>query len=104
GGDRGWLHRGFLSDAPGDAGRQHDARRGPDANQPAMPARRTATHGAPGFAQHRTIEAPGRFATRKLAIQRAELAVVVTEQPLEVAVGVARQAHGANLARIRASA
>ena len=69
-----------------------------------MPPGRAPAHRARGFAEHGAIEPARRFAARKLAIQRAELAVVVAEQALEIAIRVARQAHVANLARMRASA
>ena len=89
---------------PGDAGGQHDARRGTETDQPAMPARRLPTYRARGFAEHRAIEPAWRFVAWKASIQHAEFAAIVAEQALQIVFAVARHGHDENLARMRASA
>ena len=88
---------------PGQTRSKHDAGGRADPEQPTLATRRVAVHRARGFTEHAAIEAPRRLGSRQAPVQRAELAAVVVEQALEVAVVVVR-VHDWNLARMRASA
>ena len=100
----GTFRQGLMADAPGDAGREHEPGRRPEADDPALPPRRAvAVHRARGFAEHGPIEPPRRLIARQPAIQIADAATAFVEQLVELAFGIAR-GHVANLARMRASA
>ncbi len=98
------LAQRFVADVPGDPGGEHQAGGGTEADQPALPSRLCAVHRARRFAEHAAVQPPRRLDARQAPVQRAQLAAVVGEQPLELVVGPARRVHVANLARMRASA